>query len=213
MSNDIELEDFSSRRRTAYSDDGTTGVGSVDETFTSRQDGAIGLWAWISAAFFIVFSASLTLFPRFLLFMTEPSGGRNVLSPLESFLAEQLGIVMGAVALTLVVTIPNASPVGFQHDENVNSHPLLVPVTSASVLLAFFSYNESGIGSLGKFIFLGTSFVGLFGLWVLLFAGPSVISKKTGADKRTSTFIFGNRNAASARKKEWSKQQTRNKTS
>lgn len=99
--------------------------------------------------------------------MTEPSGGRNVLSPLESFLAEQLGIVMGAVALTLVVTIPNASPVGFQHDENVNSHPLLVPVTSASVLLAFFSYNESGIGSLGKFIFLGTSFVGLFGLWVV----------------------------------------------
>jgi len=47
MSNDIELEDFSSRRRAAYSDDGTTDVGS---TFTSRQDGAIGLWAWISAA-------------------------------------------------------------------------------------------------------------------------------------------------------------------
>jgi hypothetical protein len=47
----------------------------------------------------------------------------------------------------------------------------------------------------------------------LLFAGPSVISKKTGADKRTSAFIFGNRSAASLRKKEWSKQQTRNKTS
>ncbi|KAG1827207.1 uncharacterized protein BJ212DRAFT_1443335 [Suillus subaureus] len=201
MSNDIELEDFSSRRRTTYSNDGTINVDSVDETFAGQQDRAIGLWTWISAAFFIVFSTSLTLFPRFLLFMTEPSGGRNVLLPLESFLAEQLGIVMGAIALTLVVT----------HDEHVNSHPLLVPVTSASVLLAFLSYNKSDVSSLGKFIFLGTSFVGLFGLWVLLFAGPSVISKKTGADKRTSTFIFGNRNAASARKKEWSKQQTRNK--
>lgn len=162
---------------------------------------------------FIVFSTILTLFPRFLLFMAEPSGGRSVLSPLESFLATQLGIAMGAVALTLVLTIPNTSPTGFQHDEHVNSHPLLVPVTSASVLLAYMSYNKSGVGSLGSFIFLGSSFVGLFGLWVLLFAGPSVISKKTGADKRTSAFIFGNRNAASLRKKEWSKQQTRNKTS
>ncbi|KAG2078244.1 hypothetical protein BDR04DRAFT_1124772 [Suillus decipiens] len=186
MSNDIELEEFSSRKRTAYSDDGTTNVDSVDETFASRQDGAIGLWAWMSAAFFIVFSTTLTLFPRFLLFMTEPSGGRSVLSPLESFLAEQLGIVMGTVALTLVVTV---------------------------ILLAFLSYNKNGVGSLGNFIFLGSFFVGLFGLWVLLFAGPSVISKKTGADKRTSTFIFGNKNAASVRKKEWSKQQARNKTS
>ncbi|KAG1782582.1 hypothetical protein EV702DRAFT_960777 [Suillus placidus] len=209
MSNDIELEDYSSRRRT---DDGTN-VDSVDETLASRQDGAIGLWAWISAALFIVFSTSLTLFPRFLLFMTEPSGGRSILSPLESFLAVQLGIAMGAVALTLVITIPNASSIGFQHDEHVNSHPLLVPVTSASVLLAFLSYNKSGVGSFGSFIFLGSSFVGLFGLWVLLFAGPSVISKKTGADKRTSAFIFGNRNAASVRKNEWSKRQARNKTS
>lgn len=135
---------------------------------------------------FIVFSTILTLFPRFLLFMAEPSGGRSVLSPLESFLATQLGIAMGAVALTLVLTvrrdhmlsisispmgrhsqIPNTSPTGFQHDEHVNSHPLLVPVTSASVLLAYMSYNKSGVGSLGSFIFLGSSFVGLFGLWVV----------------------------------------------
>ncbi|KIK42031.1 hypothetical protein CY34DRAFT_12660 [Suillus luteus UH-Slu-Lm8-n1] len=208
MSNDIELEDFSSRKHTTDEND-ETNVDSID----SPQDGAIALWVWVSAAFFIVFSTILTLFPRFLLFMAEPSGGRSVLSPLESFLATQLGIAMGAVALTLVLTIPNTSPTGFQHDEHVNSHPLLVPVTSASVLLAYMSYNKSGVGSLGSFIFLGSSFVGLFGLWVLLFAGPSVISKKTGADKRTSAFIFGNRNAASLRKKEWSKQQTRNKTS
>ncbi|KAG2157183.1 hypothetical protein DEU56DRAFT_722542 [Suillus clintonianus] len=211
MSNDIELEDFSGRIRPTRSDD-ETHVNSVDQNFTS-QDGAIGLWVWISAAFFFVFSTSLLLFPRFLLFMAEPSGGRSVLSPLESFFAAQLGIVMGAVALTLVVMIPNASPIGFQQDDHVNSHPLLVPVTSASVLLSFLSYNASGVGSLGNFVLLGSSLVSLFGLWVLLFAGPSVISKKTGADKRTSAFIFGNKNAASVRKKEWSKQQTRNTTS
>lgn len=37
--------------------------------------------------------------------MTEPSGGRSILSPLESFLAALLGVTMGAVALTLVVTV------------------------------------------------------------------------------------------------------------
>ncbi|KAG0707771.1 hypothetical protein DFH29DRAFT_597210 [Suillus ampliporus] len=100
MSNDIELEDFSSKRHS----NNEANSQSVDENIAS-QDGTIGLWAWTSAAFFFVFSTSLTLFPRFLLFMAEPSEGRSVLSPLESFLAVQLGIVVGAVALTLIVTV------------------------------------------------------------------------------------------------------------
>jgi hypothetical protein len=128
--------------------------------------------------------------------MAEPSGGRSVLSPLESFLAAQLAIATGAVAVTLVLTvrrdrvlrislmgrhlqIPNASPTSFQHDEHVNSHPLLVPVTSASVLLAFMSYNKSGVGSLGSFIFLGSSFVGLFGLWVVRVSNDFIRSIRT----------------------------------
>lgn len=41
----------------------------------------------------------------------------------------------------------------------------------------------------------------------LLFSGTSYISRKTGADKRTSGFIFGNKAAASSQKKEWKKQQ------
>jgi len=149
MSNDIELEDFSAN------------AGGENVV---TQDGTIGLWAWTSATFFLVFSTTLILFPRFLLFLAEPSGGRNVLSALESFLAVQLGIVMSAVAFTLVVTIPDTSPTSFQRD--VNTHPLLMPVTSTSLLLAFLSYNKSGVGSLGSFVFLGSTVVGLFGLWV-----------------------------------------------
>jgi len=42
-----------------------------------------------------------------------------------------------------------------------------MPVTSTSVLLAFLSYNKTAVGSLGNFIFLGSAFVGLFGLWVV----------------------------------------------
>ncbi|OJA08156.1 hypothetical protein AZE42_03580 [Rhizopogon vesiculosus] len=212
MSKDIELEDLARKRRITHSnDEANTDPKSVDENIVS-QDGTVGLWAWTSAAICLVFSTSLILFPRFLLFLAEPSGGRSVLSTLESFLAVQLGIVMGAVAFTLVVTIPDASPTGFQ--QNANAHPLLVPVTITSIFLAFLSYNKSGVGSLGTFIFLGSTFVGLFGFWVglkLLFAGTCVISQKTGADKRTSAFMFGNKNAASVRKKEWRKQQQQTK--
>lgn len=41
----------------------------------------------------------------------------------------------------------------------------------------------------------------------MLFEGTSRISKKTGADKHTSAFLFGNKQAASLKKKEWKKTQ------
>lgn len=40
----------------------------------------------------------------------------------------------------------------------------------------------------------------------ILFNGPTVRSKKTGADKHTSAFLFGNVNAASVQKKKWRKE-------
>ena len=41
----------------------------------------------------------------------------------------------------------------------------------------------------------------------VLFAGSASISRKTGADKHTSRFLFNNKAAASAQKKEWKKRQ------
>jgi len=40
-----------------------------------------------------------------------------------------------------------------------------------------------------------------------VFANASLYSQKTGADKHTSAFIFGNKSAASVQKKAWKKQQ------
>jgi hypothetical protein len=40
-------------------------------------------------------------------------------------------------------------------------------------------------------------------IFKVMFAGHSSISKKTGADKNTSAFIFGNQSAASVLKKRW----------
>lgn len=39
----------------------------------------------------------------------------------------------------------------------------------------------------------------------LVFSGSSTISRKTGADKHTSSFIFGNKSAASVKKRLWKK--------
>lgn len=40
----------------------------------------------------------------------------------------------------------------------------------------------------------------------IMFAGSELRSKKTGADKHTSAFMFGNKSAASSQKKEWRKE-------
>jgi len=40
-----------------------------------------------------------------------------------------------------------------------------------------------------------------------MFAGSPLVSKKTGADKHTSSFIFGNKASASSQKKRWKKEQ------
>jgi hypothetical protein len=40
-----------------------------------------------------------------------------------------------------------------------------------------------------------------------VFGGSAAISKTTGADKRTSAFLFGNKSAASVQKKQWKKEE------
>ena len=53
---------------------------------------------------------------------------------------------------------------------------------------------------------IGSGSLAAIGLWCLLFASSSGrISRKTGADKRTSGFPFGNKESASARKKQLGK--------
>jgi len=50
---------------------------------------------------------------------------------------------------------------------------------------------------------LGSAALAALALWIVLFGtGDGRISKRTGADKRTSGFPFGNKMSASARKKQ-----------
>jgi hypothetical protein len=53
---------------------------------------------------------------------------------------------------------------------------------------------------------LGSAAMASVGLWCILFASSSGrISRKTGADKRTSGFPFGNKESASWKKKQMGK--------
>lgn len=53
---------------------------------------------------------------------------------------------------------------------------------------------------------VGSGALASIGLWCLLFASSSGrISRKTGADKRTSGFPFGNKEAASEKKRQLKK--------
>ena len=71
--------------------------------------------------------------------------------------------------------------------------------------MAFFCYAR--YNTLGQMSFLlgsmGSAGLSVIGLWVILFGSASGrISRKTGADKRTSGFPFGNKESHSAKKKQ-----------
>ncbi|KAH7889344.1 hypothetical protein F5I97DRAFT_1800284 [Phlebopus sp. FC_14] len=207
MSNGIEMHDLSQSGRKSASTGDSAGDpgGGGDEPV----DKTTSIWAWTSATILAIFSLCLVTFPRFLLFLAETSGGRGTLTSLERYLALQLGIIFGAIAATIISAIPNESPLALRPREN--SHPLLAPVTAASLTIAFLSYNSRSVGTLATAVFLGSGLIGLFGLWMLVFANSSSISRKTGADKHTSSFIFGNKSAASVKKRLWKRNQAHKK--
>ncbi|KAI9571334.1 hypothetical protein HD554DRAFT_2075290 [Boletus coccyginus] len=204
MSNSIEMDDLS--RLHGSKPTGTSAESPMGAAQRANADDeSISVWAWTSALVLALFSICLLAFPRLLLFLAEPSGGRATLTSLENYLALHLGILLGTLAVTIVAVLPNGWPTDPQRSTDPNCHPLLKPVTAASLVMTLLSYDNRSVGTLATIVLLGSSIVGLFGLWVLVFSGPPTISRKTGADKHTSSFIFGNKGAASIKKKLWKK--------
>ncbi|KAJ9094437.1 hypothetical protein QFC21_005976 [Naganishia friedmannii] len=146
------------------------------------------------------------------------------LSPLESFLCTQLGlgivVVMGLCllaipspstqkdfpALSPYTSLPNATPSTFTESLRL---PITLLISTLLALSGFLAYNtpSSAIGSgLTTLLALGNGCMGVWGWWVGAFGvSAGYRSKKTGADKRTSSFPFKNKYAASEQKKEWKK--------
>jgi len=202
----IEMDDLSQKPAARAQPDATPDA--EEEAYKLEKDAIIGPWAWTSAALLTLMSSILIIFPRILLFAAETSTERRAsLTELERFLSLHFAICLAAVAAALVLHIPSAPPPVAHVQQSNPEHPLIVPITGACILSAFISYNTKSVGSLASIVCLGASVVGLWGLWVIIFASSMSVSKKTGADKHTSAFIFGNKAAASKQKKEWKKRQ------
>ncbi|KAG9318682.1 hypothetical protein JVU11DRAFT_777 [Chiua virens] len=167
MSDNIEMDELSrSHAKTSVSAEPPL----EPEAGTTRRagdDGSTSVWAWSSAIVFALFSICLLAFPRFLLFLAKPSGGRGTLTALEKFLAQQLGIILGALAITIIAVLPNEWPTGLQRRTDPNCHPLLRPVTAASLVMALLAYENTSVGALSTTVLLGSGVVGLLGLWVV----------------------------------------------
>ncbi|KAI0336560.1 hypothetical protein GY45DRAFT_1350267 [Cubamyces sp. BRFM 1775] len=210
MSNEIELEDLSKRTGSSSSNSKPT-TGKVlpedADVLSPKDDGVITAWAWTSALLLLVLAVPLILSPRLLLFLSETGIERRAaLTPLESFMAVHTGLLLFAVALALIFNIPPDNMEVTSKGE-AHGHPLLGPLSSVCVLISFIAYNTTSVGGLSFLICLGSGVIGAWGLWAVLFSGPSYLSRKTGADKRTSRFLFGNKAAASVQKKLWKKGQ------
>jgi len=203
----IELDDMSQPKPPVEPTEAT--YNALDE----NRDNTIALWTWATATLLFLFSTCLILFPRLLLFFAETGvvvERRAAMTPLETFLAQHFGLMLLAVNLTLVLNVPSAKePIVPRNWEKapLPHHPLLGPLTGVCALSAFMSWNTKDVGSLATIVCVGTSVISLWGLWATVFAGSSVISHKTGADKHTSSFLFGNKSAASKQKAEWKKAQ------
>lgn len=179
---------------------------STDDVTPVRDSETTFHWAWGAAAVLVATAIPLLLFPRFILFLAESSGNgaRTTLTPLESFLALHIGIMLVAIASTLVLNIPSPADL-LTSKHRSPGHPLLGPLSAACTLIAVISYNTKSVGSLSLLVSLGSGAIGLWGFWAIMFEGTSSFSKKTGADKHTSRFLFGNKAAASSQKKRWRK--------
>ncbi|GAP84962.1 hypothetical protein SAMD00023353_0802890 [Rosellinia necatrix] len=165
---------------------------------------ASGAWHALQAAPLILGPQAITSFlappppseyPR-----AAPSG------EVEQYLARSLGFALLALGLVTIV-LTGSVPVGSVLDSNRDApSPYAAPVILLTTLYhaadAFRGWAwYAATGRAGYFLgFAGAAALAAFGTWCLLFGGERArISRRTGADKRTSGFPF--RNAEADRRK------------
>ncbi|KAJ5606184.1 Glutathione S-transferase/chloride channel C-terminal [Penicillium lagena] len=129
-------------------------------------------------------------------------------SSMEIYFARSLGIsLLTIAALTVMLTgsIPLtssiASPVTTEDSDPKAPYalPTLMVTSVFHAVAAFYAYTWYAAGGQGTFALgvAGYSILAAIGLWCVLFAsGDGRISRKTGADKRTTGFPFANSEAA-----------------
>ncbi|EFE32566.1 uncharacterized protein ARB_00390 [Trichophyton benhamiae CBS 112371] len=129
---------------------------------------------------------------------------------LEIYFARSCGIGQVSLALIFLVltgALPLASSYSITADESdpkkEYAFPMLLISSGFHAVVAGYTYSwYSGTGQMGFAAgMLASGFLAAMGLWCMLFAGSSRISKRTGADKRTSGFPFKNVEADKRKKR------------
>ncbi|KAH6663873.1 hypothetical protein B0J14DRAFT_608725 [Halenospora varia] len=168
-----------------------------------------------TAGWLMLQAAPLIVSPTIIITMLSP----EVREPtdLETYFARSLGITLLALGVMIVLltgSVPLTSSFSDTTTAGVTTSlsdpkaPYAVPTLTISLLyhstMAFYCYARYTQSSQFSFALGGIGSAGLaaVGLWCVLFASSSGrISRKTGADKRTSGFPFGNKESAGAKKR------------
>ncbi|KAI1180623.1 hypothetical protein F4777DRAFT_528710 [Nemania sp. FL0916] len=176
---------------------------------------AISAYSFASCAWNALQGLPLILAPQTIIaFLTiseesgaAPLSSSSAIAAVERYLARSLGFTLLALGLATVV-LTGSVPVGSVVDSSTSTpSPYAPPVLLVTTLHHFASawhgwarYSATG-GEVAYFLgFAGNAGLAAFGTWCLLFGGEKArVSRRTGADKRTSGFPF--RNAEADRRK------------
>ncbi|KAI1820386.1 hypothetical protein F4861DRAFT_542968 [Xylaria intraflava] len=172
---------------------------------------AVSAYSFASCAWNALQAISLLLGPQLITALLTPNsyspqGPSTATREVEDYLAQSLGLAqlaLGLVTVVLTGSVPLGSPLDTKEDvPSPYAPPVLLLTTlhhAASAFHCWARYTSTSrtAYSLG---FTGSTALAAFGIWCLLFGGEKArVSRRTGADKRTSGFPF--RNAWADRRK------------
>ncbi|TGJ84119.1 hypothetical protein E0Z10_g4655 [Xylaria hypoxylon] len=165
---------------------------------------AISAYSFASCGWNALQALLLIVGPQVVLTLLKPAETANLAaSDVEQYLARSLGFTLLALGLVTVV-LSGSVPVGPALDDTPSPYaaPVLLLTTLYHGASAFYGWARyTSTGQTGYLLgFVGSALLAAFGTWCLLFGGEKArISRRTGADKRTSGFPF--RNAEADRRK------------
>ncbi|KAG4424390.1 hypothetical protein IFR04_002446 [Cadophora malorum] len=176
-------------------------------------------YSYGSAAWLALQAAPLIVSPTIIITLLSPDVREA--TPLEQYFSRSLGLALltlGIMIVLLTGSVPLTSSISDTTNAAVTTEasdpkaPYAVPVLTISMVyhsaMAFYCYARYTGSGQTTFILgaIGSGALASVGLWCMLFASTSGrISRKTGADKRTSGFPFASKESASAKKRQMGK--------
>lgn len=162
-------------------------------------------YSYATAGWMVLQAVPLITSPTMIMTLLSPEVREA--SPIEVYFSRQCGmasLVIGLLTVLLTGSVPLTSSFAGAASTNLEdpTAPYALPTLSITAIyhatVAFYSYTmwtETGIFPFGIAMASSASLAAV-GLWCILFATSSGhISRKTGADKRTSNFPFKNAKA------------------